>query len=67
MQDIFSVDDVKRRYGCERHLAADIIRKLPSFKVGRRLFVKASDLSDWENSRIEYPVQPAKRGIPRRK
>lgn len=56
MPDILSVQDLMMRYGCERHTAAKIIKGLPKFRVGKRLFVKMVDLLNWEESRIEYPM-----------
>lgn len=56
MPDILTTVDVMARYGCERHTAASIMRKLPFFRVGKRMFVKLNDLKTWEESLIEYPV-----------
>ena len=56
MLDILTTNDVMKRYGIERHTAAAIMRKLPVFKVGTRLFVKMRDLQAWEESLVQYPV-----------
>ena len=61
------------RYGCERHTASSVMRKIPVFRVGKRMFVRAKDLIAWEESRMEYPVAAIKRTtatvtkIPRKK
>lgn len=73
MPDLLTTADIMQRYSCERHKAASIMRDLPCFKVGKRLFVKARDLMAWEESRTEYPVGKIKitaqavTTIPRRK
>lgn len=56
MPDLLTTADIMQRYGCERHTAAAIMRKLPVFKVGKRLFIKARDLMAWEESKTEYPM-----------
>lgn len=61
MPDLLTTADVMLRYGCERHTAANIMRKLPVFKVGNKLFIRAADLRHWEESRTYYPVPPKKR------
>ena len=48
--------DVMSRYSCERQTAAAIMKRLPWFKVGKRIFVKAVDLEQWEESKTVYPV-----------
>jgi hypothetical protein len=62
--DILSVQDLMARYRCERHTASKIMSKLPKFRVGKRLFVKAVDLLNWEESRIEYPMTEFRRTVP---
>lgn len=56
MSDLLTTDDIIARYQVERHTAASIMRQLPSFKVGKRLFVRADDLIEWERKRTVYPV-----------
>ena len=57
MPELMTTEDVAERYKMERHAAADYMKKLPYFTVGRRIFVRRSDLIEWEKSRIVYPVQ----------
>ena len=61
MPELLTTADVMERYKCERHTATTIMHKLPVFKVGNKLFVRAVDLKRWEEGRIEYPALPMKR------
>lgn len=56
MPELLRTEDIMDRYGCERHTATAIMRKLPVLKVGKRLFVRKADLQDWEETRMEYPM-----------
>ena len=73
MKDLITIDIICDRYKCERHKAATIMYKLPFFRVGNRLFARASDLEEWERSQMIYPVTKGVRTakepllIPRRK
>ena len=74
MKDLITIDIICDRYKCERHKAATIMYKLPFFRVGNRLFARASDLEEWERSQMIYPAVKGVRNrketpylIPRRK
>lgn len=74
MKDLITIDIICDRYSCERHKASAIMYKLPFFRVGNRLFARASDLEEWERSQMIYPVTKGVRKqsetpylIPRRK
>ena len=56
LHDILTTADIMARYGCERQTASKIMHKLPMFRVGNRIFVRARDLTEWEESRTEYPI-----------
>ena len=57
MSELLTTEDIAARYRMERHAAADYMKKLPYFQVGRRIFVRRSDLIEWEKNRTIYPVQ----------
>lgn len=57
MPELLTTEDVAERYKLERHAAADLMKKLPYMTVGRRIFVRRSDLIEWEKRRTVYPVQ----------
>ena len=57
MPELMTTEDVAERYKMERHAAADYMKKLPYFTVGRRIFVRRNDLIEWEKNRTLYPVQ----------
>lgn len=74
MRELVTVEIICTRYGCDRHKAASIIRKLPHFRVGNMLKAYAADLEDWERGQMVVPIkkgvrQPTKAQwtIPRRK
>lgn len=73
LHNILTVADVMERYKCSRQTAAKIMNRLPSFKVGNRLFVREVDLGDYEEKRTAYPVSrktvrgPERVTIPRRR
>lgn len=68
MPDLLTVAEVMQRYGVHRQSASAIMHQMPVIKVGNRLFVRARDLLQWEESRTVYPAAPVKqRGIPRRR
>ena len=55
MTELLGIADIMERYGLQRATAASYMKKLPTLKVGRRLFVRAADLEAWEADRIHYP------------
>ncbi len=57
MKDLVTVEMICSRYGCARHKGAEILRALPHFRVGNRLFARSSDLEAWERSRMTQPVE----------
>lgn len=61
MPELMTTEDVAERYRLERHAAASLMMRLPYIKVGRRIFVRRSDLIDWEKNRTIYPAQRRKR------
>ncbi len=63
MTELLTVTDVMERYNIERHSAGKIIRQLPYFKIGNKLFIRSNDLYEWERNRTFYPVV----SLPRRK
>ena len=73
MTELLCIADIMERYGLKRATAASYMKKLPTLKVGRRLFVRAVDLEAWEEDRVRYPeirltMSPRAFGtIPRRK
>lgn len=75
MKDLITIETICTRYGCARHKAGDIIRRIPHFQVGKRLFAAASDLEAWEREQMIYPMPKGVRTkqnttqfvIPRRK
>lgn len=56
MTELLGIADIMERYGLQRATAASYMKKLPTLKVGRRLFVRAADLEAWEADRIRYPA-----------
>ena len=61
MRDLVTVEMIRERYGCARHKAAEILRDLPHFKVGNRLFARSADLEAWERERTMYPLPTGRR------
>lgn len=57
MTDLLTTEDVAARYLMERHAAARLMKTLPTLRVGKRLFVRACDLTEWERKRTDYPVR----------
>ena len=64
MPELLTVSDIMGRYNCERQAASRIMDKMPVLRVGKRKFIRAADLMDWEESRTEYPVTIARRTKP---
>lgn len=60
LHDVLTTEDLMNRYHCERQKAADIMHKLPSFKIGNRLFVKAAYVAEMEEGLTVYPVTRSK-------
>ena len=56
MPDLLTVTEVMQRYGVHRQSASAIMHQMPVIKVGGKLFVRASDLAAWEESKTEYPA-----------
>ena len=75
MKDLITIEGICARYGCERHKAGSIIRKIPHFMVGKSLMAYAADLEAWEREQMVYPMkkgvrqpkQPIPFVIPRKK
>ena len=64
MKELVTVDTICDRYGCERHKAADIIRRIPHFTVGKRMFAAAADREAWEREQMVYPITKGVRKQP---
>lgn len=58
MADLLTTEQIAERYHlASTDAAADWMnRKLPCFKVGKRLFVWADDVIEWERKNKVYPV-----------
>lgn len=75
MKDLITIEQICDRYGCARHKAGAIIRRIPHFQTGKRVFAYAADLEAWEREQMVYPLpkgvrkaqQPTAFVIPRRK
>lgn len=72
--DILTVEMICARYQCARHTASAIMHRIPCFYAGKRLFVRAKDLDEWERGQMIYPLPKGGRkpketlyAIPRRK
>ena len=64
MKDLITIEMICDRYGCARHKAGDIIRRIPHFTVGKRLFAAAADLEAWEREQMVYPITKGVRKQP---
>ena len=56
LKELITIEGICERYGCERHTASAIIRKIPHFKVGKLLMVYERDLDNWEREQLVYPL-----------
>lgn len=61
MKDLVTVEMICSRYGCARHKGAEILRQLPYFTVGKKLFARSADLEAWERDRTMYPLPTGRR------
>lgn len=61
MKDLLTTEDIMERYKLQRQAAAILMHKMPLLKIGKRLYVSASDLEAWERSKTVYPVTTGKR------
>lgn len=58
MQDLLSTEYIMERYQMKRQAAAKLMYNLPVVKIGKRIFVRARDLENWEQQKTVYPVTP---------
>ena len=59
MQDLLSTEYIMERYAMKRQAAAKLMNNnLPVVKIGKRIFVRARDLENWEQQKTVYPVTP---------
>ena len=59
MQDLLSTEYIMERYSMKRQAAAKLMNNnLPVVKIGKRIFVRAWDLENWEQQKTVYPVTP---------
>ena len=59
MQDLLSTEYIMERYSMKRQAAAKLMNNnLPVIKIGKRIFVRARDLENWEQQKTVYPVTP---------
>ena len=59
MQDLLSTEYIMERYEMKRQAAAKLMNNnLPVVKIGKRIFVRARDLENWEQQKTVYPVTP---------
>ena len=59
MQDLLSTEYIMERYSMKRQAAAKLMNNnLPVVKIGKRIFVRARDLENWEQQKTVYPVTP---------
>lgn len=59
MQDLLSTEHIMERYSMKRQAAAKLMNNnLPVVKIGKRIFVRARDLENWEQQKTVYPVTP---------
>jgi hypothetical protein len=56
MEALVSIETICTRYGIERHKAAEIMDKLPCFRVGNKRFAHEKDLTAWERGQMIYPI-----------
>lgn len=57
MTDLLTVEDIMARYRmADDDTARRHMRKLPCIKIGKRLFVRADDVAEWERKNTIYPV-----------
>lgn len=57
MTDLLTTEQIAARYQmASKEEAAKWMHKLPCFKVGKRLFVRADDVTEWERKNTVYPV-----------
>jgi hypothetical protein len=57
MQALLTTEDVMARYKLEDvHTAARYMHEAHGFKVGKRLFVRETDMNEWERKRMIYEV-----------
>ena len=61
MKDLITVAEISERYGVARHTASEILRQLPYFTVGKKLFARSADLEAWERDRMMYPLPTGRR------
>ena len=64
MKDLVTLEMICDRDGCARHKAGDIIRRIPHFRVGKRLLAAAADLEAWEREQMVYPITKGVRSKP---
>lgn len=61
MTDLLTVEDVMNRYKlADKHTAGRYIHEAHGFKVGKRLFVRVTDLAEWERRKNIYVLRRAK-------
>lgn len=58
MQDLLSTEHIMERYQMKRQAAAKLMYNMPVVKIGKRIFVRARDLENWEQQKTVYPVTP---------
>ena len=58
MQDLLSTEYIMERYQMKRQAAAKLMYNMPVVKIGKRIFVRARDLENWEQQKTVYPVTP---------
>lgn len=57
MQDLLPTEYIMERYQMKRQAAAKLMNNnLPVVKIGKRIFVRARDLENWEQQKTVYPV-----------
>jgi hypothetical protein len=56
MQDLLSTEYIMERYSMKRQAAAKLMYNMPVIKIGKRIFVRARDLENWEQQKTVYPV-----------
>lgn len=63
LDQLLTVEDVADRYKIERHTAARMMKQMQYLPIGRRIFVKESDLAAYERDHKVYPVIKYRRSI----
>lgn len=58
MQDLLPTEYIMERYQMKRQAAAKLMYNMPVVKIGKRIFVRARDLENWEQQKTVYPVTP---------